>query len=85
MGERICGTNNDGIAIFLSGPGINGPYTNGAENVALIPGTNEVVCVRNIHPQLDVAGHDMSYPVRIYLLHHPTLIFTIMMALLMAI
>lgn len=56
MGERICGNNNDGIAMFLSGPGINGPYHYNAENIALIPGTNEPVCVRNIHPQLDIAG-----------------------------
>ncbi|MCB9170322.1 MAG: choice-of-anchor L domain-containing protein [Flavobacteriales bacterium] len=34
---------NDGMGIFLSGPGINGPYANGAENVAVLPGTSAPV------------------------------------------
>lgn len=55
-GEHICGYNNDGIAIVLSGPGVTGPYYLGGENIAVVPSTNEPVCVRNIHPQLNVAG-----------------------------
>src|SRR5690606_2083339 len=48
IGERLCNYVNDGIAMFLSGPDINGTYHDKSENIATIPGTNAPVCTQNI-------------------------------------
>lgn len=44
-----CSSFNDIFGFFLSGPGITGPYSNGAENLALVPGTNTPVGVNTIN------------------------------------
>jgi gliding motility-associated-like protein len=54
---RICSTANDRMALFLSGPGINGPYHNKSENIALLPGTNLPVTASNIRPNSYSGGN----------------------------
>jgi len=52
--EYVCGSVNDAFGFFLSGPGIAGPYTNGAKNIAIIPGTSTPVSINTVN--LGVSG-----------------------------
>ena len=47
--EYACGTFNDAFGFFISGPGISGPFSNGAENIALIPGTTTLVAINTVN------------------------------------
>ncbi len=62
--EEYCdfanGTFNDVFGFFISGPGINGPFSNGAENLALIPGTSSYVGVNSINHTQNVGYYNSN-------------------------
>jgi hypothetical protein len=44
---------NDAFAFIISGPGFNGPFANGGENIALLPGTTTPVTIDNVNDGLN--------------------------------
>ncbi|MCX6294697.1 MAG: choice-of-anchor L domain-containing protein [Bacteroidetes bacterium] len=47
--STIPGGINDGFGFFISGPGITGPFSGGAKNIALVPGTSLPVTMFNLN------------------------------------
>jgi len=52
----VCSQFFDVFGFFLSGPGINGTYTNGAENLAIIPNTNLAVGINTVNDGVSDGG-----------------------------
>lgn len=46
--EFVCSF-NDAFMLLISGPGINGAYSLGAENIALLPDDSSIVSINTVH------------------------------------
>ena len=44
-----CTTVNDAFGLFLSGPGIQGPFSNGAVNIATVPETDVPISINTVN------------------------------------
>lgn len=47
--ENVCTDIADVFGVFVSGPGIAGPYSNGGDNYALIPSTSTAVSINTVN------------------------------------
>lgn len=52
----VCSQYNDAFGFFLSGPGLNGTFSNNAVNIAVVPGTTVPITINTVNSGVPGAG-----------------------------
>lgn len=60
--EYINAGFNDVFGFFISGPGISGPFSNGAQNIAIVPNTTTPVSIDNVNHISNPAYYQTNSP-----------------------
>ncbi len=61
--DYVASNFNDVFGFFISGPGVNGDFSNNAENIALVPGTNDYVSINTLNFNTNSAYYVDNVPV----------------------